>query len=202
MGSAVCAASGLAAAALVVLGTGERGTDAALQLTARLAFLFFWPAYAAGALAALFGGKFLVLKAHARDFGLAFASAMLVHAGLIGWLCGIGHAPGRNTFVFFGVALGCTYLIALASIARLQRMLGPKTWRLVRLIGLNYIALAFAVDFFGKPLFTDTKQIVGYLPFAVLTAAGPLLRLAALAQGLRPGRAALPAASTGQTLGA
>jgi hypothetical protein len=202
MGSALCAALCLAAATLFTLGAGERGTAAALQLTARLSFLFFWPAYAGGALAVLFGGKFRLLKARAREFGLAFAAAMLVHAGLIGWLCWIGDAPGRDTFLFFGIGLGWTYLIALASIGRLQSLLGPKGWWLLRLVGLNYIALAFAMDFFRKPLLTDARQIAGYLPFAVLTAAAPLLRLAALGQRMRQGRGAASPASAGQTLSA
>jgi hypothetical protein len=188
MGAAFGAALCVAALALLTLGAGERGTDVALQATARLAFLLFWPAYAGGALVALFGGTFRFLKARGREFGLAFASAMLVHIFLVAWLCWIGHAPGRGTFILFGIALGWTYLIALASIGRLQRMLGPKGWRVLRVVGLNYIAYAFAVDFFSQPLLTDAKHIVGYLPFAILNVAGPALRVAAFALRLGAGR--------------
>jgi hypothetical protein len=42
MGSAFCAALGLAALALAALGPGEHGTIVALQVTARFSFLLFW----------------------------------------------------------------------------------------------------------------------------------------------------------------
>jgi hypothetical protein len=124
------------------------------------------------------------LKQHAREFGLAFASAMLVHVGLIAWLCLIGAAPGLSTFVIFGMALACTYLLALFSIVRLQQALGPRYWRLLRAVGLNYIAYAFAIDFLQNPLHGGVRHIIEYLPFAVLAIAGPSLCLAALAQRL------------------
>jgi hypothetical protein len=44
---------------------------------------------------------------------------------------------------------------------------------------------------------TDARPTIGYLPFAILTVAGPLLRVAALAQGMGSGRASLLAASPG-----
>ena len=45
IGSAFCAALGLAATVLLTLGPGVNGTVLALQLTARLSFLLFWSAY-------------------------------------------------------------------------------------------------------------------------------------------------------------
>jgi len=66
-----------------VFGAGERGTHVALQATARLSFVLFWPAYCAAALAALFGPSFQPLQRHVREFGLAFAAAHLVHLGLV-----------------------------------------------------------------------------------------------------------------------
>jgi hypothetical protein len=62
IGSAFCAALGLAALVLVALGPGERGTVVALQVTARLSFLLFRSAYAAGAMTALFGPAFQPFK--------------------------------------------------------------------------------------------------------------------------------------------
>ena len=179
IGSAFCMALLLAALVLAALGPEERGTDVALQMTARFSFLLFWPAYAAGALTALFGSAFEPLKRHVRDFGLAFASAHLVHLGLVAWLTYIGHAPARETFVFFGVAVLWTYLLALFSIGRLQQALGRSGWWFLRVVGLNYIAYAFAVDFFKYPQLGSLKYLVGYLPFAVLSVVGPLLCFAA-----------------------
>ena len=75
----------------------------ALKATARLSFLLFWPAYVGGALTTLFGPAFEGLKQRGRDFGLAFASAHLVHIALVTWLVHIGAAPSIRTFVFFRI---------------------------------------------------------------------------------------------------
>jgi hypothetical protein len=182
MGSAFCAALGLAALVLAALGPGEHGTAVALQVTARFSFLLFWLAYAAGAMTTLFGPAFEPLKRRGRELGLAFASAHLVHLGLVAWLTYIGAAPARGTFVFFGVAALWVYLLALFSIPRLHKALGPKAWWLLRVVGLNYIAYAFATDFLGYPQFGSLKYLVTYLPFAALSVLGPLLCLAAFIQ--------------------
>ena len=97
---AFCAALGLAAVILGTLGADARGTDVALAATARLSFLLFWIAYAGSAIATLFGQTFQPFGQRAREFGLAFASAHLVHIGLVAWLCLIGAAPSVSTFVF------------------------------------------------------------------------------------------------------
>jgi hypothetical protein len=166
----------------------------ALQLTARFSFLLFWLAYTAGAMTTLFGPAFEPLKRRGREFGLAFASAHLVHLWLVAWLTYIGAAPARGVFLFFGVAVLWTYLIALFSIPRLQRALGSKSWWLLRVVGLNYIACAFANDFLRYPQFGSFKYLAGYLPFAALSVVGPLLCLAAFVQ-----RAALQKISSRQT---
>jgi hypothetical protein len=180
--SAFCAALGLATLVLWIVGPGVKGTILALQLTARFSFLLFWSAYTAGALVALFGPAFEPLKRHAREFGLAFASAHLVHLALVAWLTYIGAAPSRGVFVFFGVAALWVYLLALFSIPRLQQSLGSKGWWFLRVVGLNYIAYAFAKDFLGHRQFGSVEYLVGYLPFAALSVIGPLLCLAAFVQ--------------------
>ncbi len=182
MGSAFCVALVLAALALAALGPGVHGTVLALKVTARFSFLLFWLAYAAGAMTALFGPAFEPLKRRGREFGLAFASAHLVHLGLVAWITYIGDAPSRGVFLFFGVAALWTYLLALLSIPRLQKALGSKGWWYLRVVGLNYIALAFARDFLGYPQFGSFKYLLGYLPFAALSVVGPLLCLAAFVQ--------------------
>lgn len=180
--SAFCAAGSLAGLVLAALGLDERGTDVALQVTARFSFLLFWPAYAGGALATLFGPIFEPLKRRGREFGLAFASAHLIHIALVGWLIQIGAPPPWGTFVFFGIAVLWLYLLALFSIVRLQRMLRPKVWWLLHLIGLNYIAYAFATDFLRASPVDSLKHLIGYVPFAVLSVLGPALCLAAFVQ--------------------
>jgi hypothetical protein len=180
--SAVCAALTLAASVTLALGAKQEGIDAALAATARLMFLLFWPAYSGGALVALFGAVFQPLKKHAREFGLAFASALLVHLGLVAILCLIGAAPDAATFVFFGIGAVWAYLLALFSIPRLRLALGPRNWWLLSNVGMNYVAYAFIVDFLQQPLHGGVRHVVEYLPFAVLSLMGPGLRLAAYMQ--------------------
>jgi hypothetical protein len=171
--AALCVAS----ITLGIRGANERGTDTALAVTARLSFLLFWLSYVGSGMTALFGRTFQPLKARAREFGLAFASAHLVHVGLVVWLCGIGHPPGASVFVFFGIALVWTYLLALFSIGHLRNALNPLGWWLLSNVGMNYIAYAFAVDFIKYPFDPGVKNLVGYLPFAILAVVGPIVRL-------------------------
>jgi len=179
MASALCIAVGLAASALFVEGVNASGIALALRVTARWSFLLFWLAYSGGALTSLFGPTFEPLKRRAREYGLAFASAHLVHLGLVGWLCLIGAAPPADAFVFFGIAAMWVYLLALFSIDRLRMALSPLAWRLLRLVGMNFVAYAFAKDFLGGPLGGGVVHVVEYLPFAALAIAGPGLRLVA-----------------------
>jgi len=179
IGCAFCAEFVLAAAILALRGAGVHGTDTALAATGRLSFLLFWPAYAGGAMAALFGAVFQPLRRHGREFGLAFASAHIVHLGLVGWLCYIGATPGVRVFEVFGIATGWMYLLALFSFRPMQLTLDAKTWWVLRTLGMNYILYAFATDFLRNPLSGGARRMVEYVPFAVLVVAAPVLRAGA-----------------------
>jgi hypothetical protein len=186
MGAAFCSALALAVLVLAVAGADARGTVTALRVTARFSFLLFWLAYTGKALATLFGQHFAPIARRGREFGLAFASAHLVHVALLVWLYQISTRPpvSEGTFVFFGIGLVWTYLLALFSIKRLAQAIGPA-WRILRFIGLEYIALAFFADFVFNPLLGGTfekgpKAVLEYLPFSILTIIGPVLRLATL----------------------
>lgn len=185
MGAAFAANLFLAAVILVARGAGVHGIERALQATARVSFLWFWVAYAGGALATLFGAAFLPLRQHGREFGLAFAAALLVHLILVGWLCWIGAAPGKGTFIFFGTAAALTFLLAVFSFGNLHAILGPTWWRLLRIIAMNFILYAFLTDFMQEPLHGGVKRVVEYLPFAMMAFAAPLLQLTAWASRLR-----------------
>jgi hypothetical protein len=180
-GGAFAVAAVLAGLMLLAFGAGERGVTLALRATARFAFLLFLPAYVGGALARLAGSRFAWLARRGRALGLAFAAAMVVHAGLVAWLCWIGAAPSRGVFVLFGSALACVAVLAVFSAPRLQQALGPRTWWRLRLLGMNYIAFAFAVDFLRHSPFGGVGHTVGYLPFALLSLAGPACYWLALA---------------------
>jgi hypothetical protein len=179
-------AAASAIAALWLFGAGERGTVAALRITARWSFLLFLPAYCGSALASLFGSRFAELARRSRDFGLSFASAQLVHVGLVLWL--IYLAPKANgAMAFFWVGIFCTYLLALLSFPQLHDALGRRAWSTVQTVALDYIALAFAADFILGPLQADgvDKYPLSYVPFALLLIGGAALRVAANARRQR-----------------
>jgi hypothetical protein len=177
----------LAVVILAVMGADAHGTVAALRATARLSYALFWPAYAGASMARVFGPRFAPLAHRARCFGLAFAAAHLVHIGLVVWLYRISaHPPLSETmFWFFTMAIAWTYLLALLSVARLAEAVGRGRSRILRAVGIEYIAFAFLVDFVITPLRFGVRQPLEYLPFALLAVAGPILRFAALARNLR-----------------
>lgn len=174
----------LAAIILVVRGADAHGTNAALFATGRVAFLWFWAAYAGGPLTTLFGATFLPLKQRGREFGLAFAAALIVHLALVSWRCWIGAVPTLAVFIRFGTAAAFTILLAILSFGNLHALLGPKSWQLLRTVGMNYILYVFLVDF-QNPLH---RGIILYLPFTVMATAAALLQLVAWGVQLRSAR--------------
>jgi hypothetical protein len=141
------------------------------------------------ALTTLFGHRFRALAAHARDLGLSFASAQLVHLGVVVWVYYYAFvhgtdAPARSTLIFFGIGILWTYLIVLMSFSPVAARLDARTRRILRTIGVEYIGLAFIVDFFKSPFQDGFAHVATYAPFALLAIAGPLLRLMAAAKRL------------------
>jgi hypothetical protein len=169
-------------------GPGERVVGA-LRATGRWSFVLFWFATVGRALLTLFGERFQPLAAHARDLGLAYASAQLVHVGLVVWIyCyALLHGtqmPSLHTLIFFGMALFWTYLLALLSIQAFAARFSTRTCRILRTIGVEYIALAFFKDFYNTPFGEGFAHVANYAPFFVLSVAGPLLRLTAAVKRL------------------
>jgi len=179
MAGAFCASLGLALASVAV--SRHRDFTIALAMSARVAFLFFWPAYVGGALTSLFGDVFLPVKRRGRELGLAFAAAILVHLGFVVRLCVVGPEPATQTFVIFGVAAAFALLLALLSIGSVRRLLPSRVWPPLRAAAMNYIAFAFILDFVRFPA-PDIRSAVLYLPFAALAILGPALKFAAWAQ--------------------
>jgi len=179
----------LAAVVLAIEGIDVNSLKIALRVTARWSFLLFWVAYAGGAMATLFGPAFAPLARRGREFGLAYAAAMLTHVGLLIWIFELtSHAPlSGNSLLFFGIGIVFTYLLALFSFGRLAEALGWTGWLILRIAGVNYILFAFASDFVPAlihPVHLATAQygvwrLVAYMPFAVMSVAAPLLVLAA-----------------------
>jgi hypothetical protein len=185
MGAAFCVALALAIIALAVFGIGGTGVHQALHLTGRWSLLLFWPAYAGGAMVTLFGPRWSVLARHGREFGLAYAAAQLVHFGLVAGL--VVHSDGpivQSIMPFFAVGVVWTYLLALSSVKHLSNVFAPQHWRILRAVGLEYLALVFLADFVLAPIGAHTEHLLEYLPFSILIIAGPLLRIAAAVRGL------------------
>ena len=180
MWTAFLIALALAAIVLVIFGVGERGTGTALRVTARWSFLLFWLAYAGSAIGWLCRPRLDGLARHGRELGLAFASAQLVHVGLVLWIIHIAKGP-VGAMLFFWVGIFCTYLLALFSLPRLRDALEPRLWRIFRTIALEYIALAFTADFILNPLQAGGlgKFPLSYLPFALMLVSGAGLRVVA-----------------------
>lgn len=211
MGAAFGMALGLAAAVLAINGTDAKSLLMALQLTARWSFLLFWVAYAGGAMAALFGPAFKPLAGRGREFGLAYAAAQLIHLCLVVRLFQISSRPplSDELIVFFMIGIFWTYILAVFSFGGLAKKLGPIGWRLLRIVGLNYILFAFASDFV-PPAIHGTHgtahhgpmHLIAYAPFAVMSVAAPLLVLAAEAHrrlGMRNNHAGVePVVTTSQ----
>jgi hypothetical protein len=175
MSAAFLVALALTAIILAIFGAGERGTAIALRATARWSFVLFWAAYAGGATAYLWprlGG----LARHGRELGLAYASAQLVHVGLVFWIIHVATEPS-GAMVFFWIGIFCTYLLALFSLPRLRSALDPRLWRILRVIALEYIAIVFTADFIS--LHAHALGTLSYLPFALVLVGGAGLRLAA-----------------------
>lgn len=178
----------IAAVSLGLRGPGEDGTVLGLKLTARWSYVWFWGAYTAGAWATLLGPRLHPLAKRARDFGLAFAAAHLIHVGLVVWLYQIAvHPPGRGTLEFFGVAVFFTYLLALLSFRRFASWLTPRAVVAIRTLGVEYIALAFLVDFGKDPLNLALGHVLTYGTFLALALLGYALRLSALIRRHTPG---------------
>jgi hypothetical protein len=182
MAAAFGVALAISAAVLISEGADNKGIRLALELTARWSFLLFLLAYAGNALAVLFGWTHL--KGRSREFGLSFASAHLVHIGLVVWLGVIlGRVPlSGGLLLFFLIALFFTYLLAGLSFGGVKA-LGPA-WPPLRFIGMNYILISFGRDFvlpviYPKPAQLNLGHFLFYAPFMLVSIAAPLLVLAA-----------------------
>jgi hypothetical protein len=192
MAGAFLVASVMAAIMLAIFGVADRGTEIALRATARWSFLLFWLAYIGSAMANLFGSRFDRLAQHGRQLGLAFASAQVIHVGLVLWLLYLPAGPG-GAMLLFWAGIACTYLLALFSWPRIRDALGPRLWQIFRAAAMEYIAFVFALDFILLQLQKHgaTAYPLSYVPFAVMLVGGFCLRLIALARwvlmaGLKP----------------
>ena len=190
MGAAFAAALVLAFVVLAAIGTGERGVSVAVQLTGRLMFLLFWLAYTGRAIVALFGPVLAMLERRVRDFGLCFASVLLVHLGLVAWLFRISASQPipDSSVLLFSLGVVSTLVLTMYSMRRLRDTLNPKFRRILRVVAVEYIAFLFLVDLVLKPIQNSVKHPIAYVPFSIMILAGLLLRLTARTRPLWRGK--------------
>jgi hypothetical protein len=181
---AFCAALAAALLVLLVMGRGIRGYTIATQTAARVAFLFFWPTYAAGALPVFFGPAFEPVARHRREFGLAFAAALTVHLAFVAWLFHISYYPPVPPYVvfWFGIGAAWVYLLALGSLNFVREFVGETLWRLVSAAGLEYVAFLFFRDFYLLYHPPGLGHTLFYAPFAALIVVGAVLRWGGMAK--------------------
>jgi hypothetical protein len=169
-------------AAVYAVGVPNHRLGMALRATARWSFLWFCLATYGGALTALFGSRFQALARRGRDLGLAFTAAQSVHIGLVAWLfysAPQAIPPLLYLIVFFIGAFWVYVLAAFSLSATLSTRLGARRWALVRKIGVEYIAFAFAFDFAARAFGGNLANSLHYAPLLAAAAGGPLLRIAA-----------------------
>jgi hypothetical protein len=180
VGAAFDGALALVIATMMIRGTGLSGTGVGLRLTARFSYAFFCLAYVGGATTILCSPAWNGIGRRMREFGLAFASAQLVHVALVIRLAWISPPQSITDAVmpFFAIGVVWTYLLAALSIDRVRKVFSPYMLRILRTIGSEYIALAFFTDFVLLPKYLIQYPIL-YVPFWGLLLLGPLLRVAA-----------------------
>lgn len=168
-------------------GPGADGFQAAARLTARWSFLWFIVVWSASALARLWpGGWRSWLLFNRRGFGLAFASAHLIHAGFfLTAILGFGVETSLKTIIGGGLGYVFVILLAITSNDYWVRALTPRGWKLLHTIGVNYIAIIFLVSYLGR---LETNPPLAYATLSALALAFAL-RIAAWLKARRPAAA-------------
>jgi len=189
MGGAFLVALGVGLLVLFRAGHGARGMVLATQSVARVAFAFFWLTYAGGALPVFFGKEFEGVARRRRAFGLAFATALSVHLTFVAWLFHILILPPVSNAVifYFGIGAAFAYALALGSVSWVRAVMGEWLWRILSIVGLEYIALLFFRDFYLLPHYGGRFDTLFYDPFAFLIVIGALLRWGAMLRRRFPG---------------
>lgn len=189
----IIAAASIGALAAAAIGLWQAGAadhdgfQAAARLTARWSFVWFIVVWSASALARLWpGGWRSWLLYNRRGFGLAFASAHLIHAGFfLTAIFGFGVETSLRTIIGGGLGYVFVILLALTSQDYWVRRLSPRGWKLLHTIGVNYIALIFLVSYIGR---LETNPPLAYATLSALGLAFTL-RIAAWLKARRPAAA-------------
>jgi len=90
----------------------------------------------------------------------------------------------RPALTFLSIGVAWIYLLMILSFKPLGAHIGHGVLRLVRIVGVEYIAMVFLIDFAKNPLLAGVTGLLAYLPFQLLAVGGLLLKVASLVKRL------------------
>ena len=175
---------GVAAVEIAIARDLDHGLPFASAAVARFAFLPFWLSYTGGAWVALGFARFAAVRDHARELGLAFAAAVAIHLGLIGWQLLRGYSIAPAIVAIFGAAALLTLLLCVFSLPSVASRIPHPALATFRLLATTYIALAYLQDFAVRPQPAVLHYWVAYAPYAALDLMGLAARALAALRGL------------------
>ena len=192
--AAVAVSVAVAIAKISIARDLDHGLPSAVGAVARVAFIPFWLSFTGAAWVTLGFSRFVVIRDHARELGLAFAAAIAVHVGLICWQTLLGYPPTPGVVIIFGAAALLTLLLSVVSIPILYKRLPRMALARFRFFATTYIALVYLLDFAIRPQPAVLHYWIAYAPFAALDALGLAVRGLAWARGVwEPHRNSAPA---------
>jgi hypothetical protein len=177
--AAVAASVVVAAMKLAGASDLDHGLPSAVSAVARVAFVPFWLSYTGGAWVALGFRRFVVVRDHARELGLAFAAAIAIHICLILWQTLRGDPPALMTAVIFGVAALLTLILTVISFRSFADRLPRVALARFRAYATTYVALVYLLDFAHRPQPDGLHYWVAYGSFAALDVVGLTVRVLA-----------------------
>lgn len=181
----------MAAAILIVGGTGEAGWRTLIRATAETSFVLFMAAFVASALARLWPtAATRWMLQNRRYLGVSFAVSHSLHLTAIIMLARVAADHFRVDPVTL-IGGGTAYLFVAAMTAtsfdRSAAWIGPRAWRLLHTVGAHFLWLVFALQYVGL-----VTRSPAYAPLAIATLAAMAVRIAAWIRGRRGIRAVAP----------
>jgi DMSO/TMAO reductase YedYZ heme-binding membrane subunit len=129
------------------------GIRMVIRFTARTSLLFFCLAFSAAALARLWPNAYTRWqRRNRRQLGVTFAASHALHAMAIIVFAvvdpaGFAAATSLASYVFGGIGYGFILAMTATSFDRTAAAIGPRTWRILHLVGGYYLWLQFTVSF-------------------------------------------------------
>lgn len=171
----------MAAALLAIHSVSAEGVHLVVRATAWTSFAFFLLAFTAASNCVLLSNGFARWqRGNRRYLGLSFAYSHLIHAiAILAYVrfapelfwqdrTPIGNIPGLVGYVFIA-------LMAFTSFDRTAKLVGPRRWRLIHVLGVWIIWVDFTLAF-GKRI----PQGPAYAVATAIAVAALALRIAAI----------------------